>query len=232
MIAEKSSATNAIHTLGSLLKDLSHRVDGEDERRIRDALEGLEDDVLSQQGTELSLNSADTQQYSTVDTDHQGTSNGELYVGGATGSNEGLDYLNEDLTRTRDSRETGYVGHNSEVRWLSSVQRQTEHIGDEPHFSPYGPPGSGTDAINARSDALHTRRRNDKHNSREGSMRNITDASFYLDSSNTDVDIFVNLYEVPNVEVAEQLFACYMETVHSSFPLVRKLYSDSISCQR
>jgi hypothetical protein len=80
MIAKKSSTTNSIHTLGSLLKDLSHRVDGEDKRKIRDALEDLEDDVLSQQGTELSLNSAGTRQHSTVNTDHQGTSNYTLAV--------------------------------------------------------------------------------------------------------------------------------------------------------
>ena len=72
-----------------------------------------------------------------VNEEQQGNpKDGESRVGGATGSNEGLDYLDEDLTQTRESRETGYVGHNSEVKWLRSVQRQTEQVGAEPHLLP------------------------------------------------------------------------------------------------
>lgn len=182
--------------------------------------------------TDSSLRSIGNSEQPTVGADYETTSNGELYVGGATGSNEGLDYLNEDLTRTRDSRKTGYVGHNSEIRWLSSVQRQTEHIGDEPRAPPYGPPGSGLSDVHARSDALHARRRDAKQSSREGSMKKITDSSFYLHSSNIDVEIFVDPYEVPDPEVAEQLFDCYMVTVHSSFPLVRESCLIRILSQR
>ena len=156
---------------------------------------------------------------------------GETHVGGATGSNEGLDYLEEDLTKTRESRETGYVGQNSEIRWLNSVQRQSENSGAELHNPPYGPPGSGLNAINARSDAFHIRRDDARKNSRQGSMNHIIDTSFYLDSSNIDVDIVVDPYEVPDPDVAEQLFGCYIETVHSSFPLVRNTFPNCIPYQ-
>ena len=153
------------------------------------------------------------------------------HVGGATGSNEGVDYLDEDLTKTRESRATGYIGHNSEVRWLRSVQRQTEHTGAEPHAPPYGPPGSSQKATNARSDALHMRRDNARQSSRQGSIKRITESSFYLDGSTIDVDIVVDPYDVPDPEAAEQLFDCYIRTVHSSFPLVRETFSNCVWCQ-
>jgi hypothetical protein len=173
------------------------------------------------QATEASLVSLGEWKQSINRDEKETMKDGEAHVGGATGSNEGLDYLDEDLTYTRESKETGYVGHNSEVRWLHSVQRQTEQTEAEPYAPPYGPPGSGRNAVNARSDALHERRDNAKQSSRQGSMKYITDSSFYLDSSNIDIDILVDPYEVPDPRVAEKLFDCYFETVHSSFPLVR-----------
>jgi hypothetical protein len=146
---------------------------------------------------------------------------GEALVTASVGSNEDLDHLDEDLTRTQQSRDTGYFGQNSEVQWLRSVQRQTEHPGAEPQGQPRGPPGSGRKAVGERSDALHQRRDDAKHNDRQGSMKHITDSTFYLDSESLDInDILVDPLDVPEPDHAERLFNCYMETVHSSFPLV------------
>ena len=99
------------------------------------------------------------------------------------------------------------------------MQRQTENTEADLQF-PYGPPGSGLEAIKARSDALQERRVHAKQNSRLGSMQHTTDSSFYLDSSNIDVDVVVDPYEVPDPATAEELFHCYLGTIHSSFPLV------------
>ena len=219
---------------------MSERVNDEDKLRIHDALENdfpqshtvatlssvrsesldmqAEDDMVLQ-ATEESLNPLGKRTQS-ISGEDQGTTKGEAHVGGATGSNEGLDYLDEDLTKTSESRETGYVGHNSEIRWLRSVKLQAEHAGAEPRIPRYGPPGSGPEAIIARSDALRERRIHAKQTLQEGSMQHTTDSSFYLDSSNIDIDVVVDPYEVPDPETAEHLFNCYLETVHSSFPLV------------
>lgn len=157
--------------------------------------------------------------------DQNGSSkkHGEAYVTASVGSNEDLDYLDEDLLRTRESRETGYVGQNSEVQWLRSVQRQAESNEKEPFGLPYGPPGTSDDAVNERSEALHQRR----HES-NSSTRHVTDATFYLDSDTIELDIAVNPYELPDPEIAEQLLECYMSTVHSSFPIVPPSFDDQV----
>jgi hypothetical protein len=148
---------------------------------------------------------------------------GEAYVTASVGSNEDLDFLDEDLLRTRESRETGYVGQNSEVQWLRSIQSQAQSDKTEPYGLPYGPPGTSAHATNERSKALHRRR-----NEGNTTIRHVTDATFYLDSDNIELDIVVNPYELPNPEVAEQLLNCYMSTVHSSFPIVPQIFDDQV----
>jgi hypothetical protein len=145
---------------------------------------------------------------------------GEAYVTASVGSNEDLDNLDENLMRDSRSRATGYVGQNSEVQWLRSVQRQTEQFKGEYRPQPHGPPGSGENAANARSDALHERRHNNK-DSKQRSTRHVTDSTFYLDSEELDLDMIVDPNEDPHPDVAERLLRCYFETVHPSFPLVR-----------
>jgi hypothetical protein len=190
----------------------------------------VEEDLMSQatNASFISTGSKRGRQQSADDhqvTDPHDTLYGEAYVTASTGSNGDLDNLDEDLMRNHSSRQTGYIGQNSEVQWLRSVQRQTEHIGAEPRAQPHGPPGSGQNAATARSEALHERRANAKEDSRQGSMKHITDSTFYLDSGDIELDIFVDPYEDPQPEVAERLVKCYYETVHASFPLVGRSHA-------
>jgi hypothetical protein len=147
---------------------------------------------------------------------------GEAYVTASVGSNEDLDFLDEDLMRSRESRETGYMGQNSEVQWLRSVQRQAERNNSDPHGQRYGPPGASPAAIDERSDALHERRQN----AGPGSMQHITDATFYLDGDDIEVDIAVDPDEMPGPDIAEKLFDCYLNTVHGTFPLMPTTFED------
>ena len=119
------------------------------------------------------------------------------------------------MLRTRESRETGYVGKNSGVQWLRSVQRHAQSNETEPYGLSYGPPGTSEAAFNERSNALH-KRRQENHTI----TRHVTDATFYLDSDNIELDVVVNPYELPDPEIAEQLLNCYMDTVHETFPIV------------
>ncbi|KAF2822877.1 hypothetical protein CC86DRAFT_396455 [Ophiobolus disseminans] len=211
-----------------MLRDLSERVSREDKQRIEATLDDVEDDLMSQatNASFASLGKHDRQQSANDDdqsTVPYDTGHGEAYVTASTGSNEDLDNLDEDLMRSLESRATGYVGQNSEIQWLRSVQRQTEHPGAEPRDQPHGPPGSGHHAVTARSNALHERRDNAKEDSRLGSMKHITDSTFYLDSEEIGVD-FVDPNEDPGPDLAERLFRCYYETVHPSFPLVPDIF--------
>lgn len=59
-------------------------------------------------------------------------------------------------------------------------------------------------------------------------MQHITDATFYLDSDNIEVDIAVNPYEMPDPETAELFLDCYMETVHTSFPIISPCFEGQL----
>ena len=147
---------------------------------------------------------------------------GEAFVTASVGSNEDLDILDEDLMRNREARETGYIGQNSEVQWLRSVQRQAERGSTNPDQQRHGPPGASLGAVNERIEAMHERRQNSK----QGSMHHTTDATFYLDSDDIEIDIAVDPYELPDPGVAEHLFNCYLETVHNTFPLMSDNFED------
>ncbi|EMD64505.1 hypothetical protein COCSADRAFT_89953, partial [Bipolaris sorokiniana ND90Pr] len=145
---------------------------------------------------------------------------GEALVSGSIGSNQSLDNLFEDLTRSHKSRETGYVGQASEVQWLLNVQRQLQNIKAEPCIPAYIIKTSDRDTKRTRPDTIPERKSNVQQVSPQGTWKHTTDTSFYLNSSDIATDVFIDPYELPNVETAERLFGCYINTVHSSFPLV------------
>ncbi|KAI4622305.1 hypothetical protein J4E83_005047 [Alternaria metachromatica] len=210
----------------NLLKELEDRVDESDKKAIKQTLHDVEDDLVSldslQSVRTLGKRPREQPTTRTETGDGDEGNHGEALVTASVGSNEDLDFLDEDLMRTRESRETGYMGQNSEVQWLRSVQRQAERGNSDPHGQRYGPPGASSAAIDERSEALHERRQN----ARPGSMQHITDATFYLDGDDIEVDIAVDPDEMPGPDIAEKLFDCYMGTVHGTFPLMPTNFED------
>lgn len=217
------------HAFVTLFKDLSlsAQLNDEEKRRIQDVIDTAEDDMLGPASAATSLKPIGkrARKPSAVDSPGWGSpsqKHGEAHVTASVGSNEDLDYLDEDLLRNRESRQTGYVGQNSEVQWLRSVQHHSQNQDGELFGLPYGPPGDSEHDIDARSKALHQRRLD----SGSAPVRHVTDATFYLDSDNIDLDVVVNPYELPDPEIAEKLLDCYMTTVHSSFPIVPISFED------
>ncbi|KZM20197.1 DNA binding [Ascochyta rabiei] len=221
-------ATDLNHTFVALFAELSAKLSEEDRRRIQDVIHTAEDDMMQPHPTPSarslgkrvrgsSFNSSSPDSKSPV------KENGEAQVTASVGSNEDLDFLDEDLLRTRQSRETGYFGQNSEVQWLRTFQRQVQSQDTEPCGLPYGPPGASKNAAEERSEALHQRRERSYT-----STRHITDATFYLDSDSIELDIIVNPYELPTPGIAEHLLNCYMSTVHSSFPILPSSFEDQV----
>jgi hypothetical protein len=140
--------------------------------------------------------------------------------------------VDEDLLRSREARETGFVGQNSEVQWLRSLQRRMGSTDGEGFEGPYGPPSASNEAIKQRINAMH-KRRNSENN------LHVADSSFYLDSDSIDVEAMVDPFELPPSETAERLFACYLETVDSWFPILPqsfegefRSYYESVNLQR
>jgi hypothetical protein len=140
--------------------------------------------------------------------------------------------LDEDLLRDREARETGFLGQISEVQWLRSLQRRMGSPDGEDSLGQYGPPGASHDASIQRVNAMH-KRRNSKN------LLHVTDSNFYLDSQNIEVEAMVDPYELPPLEAAENLFTCYMDTVHSWFPILPQefeeqfhKYYNSVNLQR
>ncbi|KAH7551505.1 hypothetical protein BM1_09821 [Bipolaris maydis] len=203
--------------LVNLLRALEGRVGDADKKTINEVLQNVEDDLVSLDSVQLSKTLGKRpREQSSGEKEPETTNHGEAFVTASVGSNEDLDFLDEDLMRNREARETGYIGQNSEVQWLRSVQRQAERGSINSEGQRHGPPGSSSKAVNERVDALHERRKNTK----QGSMQHTTDATFYLDSDDIEIDIAVDPYEMPEPGVAENLFNCYLETVHNTFPLM------------
>jgi hypothetical protein len=127
------------------------------------------------------------------------------------------------LTWNQRFKETGYFGQASEVQWLSDVQQQMQHNGTEPYATTYELIGSDRDAKRARSDDIRGDTEHTNHHKRQSSLEHVTHTFFFLDSSELPTDEFFNPYEIPDPETAEQLFDCYINAVHYSFPLVSEI---------
>ncbi|KAL6710500.1 hypothetical protein ACN47E_008548 [Coniothyrium glycines] len=210
-------------SLIGILKDMSDRIQEEDRQRIDELLQDAEEDLISlNPGVSIRSLGKRARKESSSEDNQYGDEHGEAHVTASVGSNENLDFLGEDLMRSREARATGYVGQNSEVQWLRSVQRQAQGGPTDPLRQKFGPPGSSHEAIEERSEALHDRRRN----SAQGRMGYVTDASFYLDSDDMEVDIAVDPYDIPDPDTAQRLFECYMSTVHGSFPVMPMTFED------
>jgi hypothetical protein len=147
---------------------------------------------------------------------------GEAGHPASVGSDGDLDLLDEDLHRSRESRETGYIGRNSEVQWLRSLQNEIATSESEPYGLPYGPVGSTKSAVDQRSEARHVRKKRD----RAGRSRPVTETTFYLDNESLELEVTVDPHEIPPLDQAAKLFRAYMKTIHSSFPIISHAFQD------
>jgi hypothetical protein len=153
----------------------------------------------------------------------QEESPGEANVSGSVGSNEDVDLLDEDLLRNPESRATGFRGQNSEVQWLRSFKMNMgSPVSEKEDFQfAYGPPGTSDEAVQKRINAKHAR----MDTSKLGRILHVNDSNFYLDADHLEVDEFlVEPYQIPPDDTARALFQCYMDKVHSSFPILPELF--------
>ncbi|KAF1967985.1 hypothetical protein BU23DRAFT_280974 [Bimuria novae-zelandiae CBS 107.79] len=204
------SATSRNRELAQLLRDLSSRVDDADRALIQDALEGYEDDSTSA----VSNSSAKRRKLSSPE-EHEGDKDGLPLSATARApssrSEKGIAHVNEDLLRSRKSRETGYVGKGAEVHWLHSLQDQMS--ASKPDQDGQGSCGNPTSLGRAREGTANP-------------AASVTDATFYLDSDSAELQMEVNPRDLPPVHIAEKLLECYMITIHKSFPILPDRFED------
>lgn len=202
-----------------LLRDLQSRVAPTDQQQIQRLLDLSEED---QQSLSASTPGPSLKRRRSISSDivSPNGAHGEAQVSAEVGSNESLDLLDEDLTRDEQARATGFVGKNSEIQWLHRLKLQIDR-GDEdesrPHM-PYGPPGDTDEAAAQRIDAPRRRRLSQSLDS----VEHIAGSTYYLDNESVQVDLNVDVFEMPTPETAEKLFTCFMDTVQDSFPTIRK----------
>lgn len=190
--------------MAGLLSALRGRVDGEDNARIGELLDAVEEDI-----SELRQPPVPSNPDTDVDRSRepQGMSDAspveprEPLEPLDAGS---MDLLDEDLLKDDRVRATGFVGKNSELQWLRTIMLQLERGDESPNVS-------------------------DRRGSSYGveNIEQVSTFNFYLNSESVDLDYVIDPYELPTPETAERLLQCYMATVHDSFPILpRKKFEE------
>ncbi|KAJ4507579.1 hypothetical protein HRR83_004159 [Exophiala dermatitidis] len=203
-----------------LLNDLMNRVNEQDARMIRAALE-----------KEATLDGEDTARYDATETNtlatidaerEQSESGAESDASAGAGSTGALDRTDEDFTREQ-ARSTGFMGKNSEVTWLQRLREENKY-GDW-QGDTQGNEKQRTLAAASTASFASRRQVGDLQTPLTEMDEGFTvnDSSYHLD----DFPIFtfeaVDPYEMPTPDVAGHLFDAYMARVHPSFPVVGKV---------
>jgi hypothetical protein len=145
----------------------------------------------------------------------------EAHVSSSVGSNEDFDFLGEDALWGLGSNETGYMGRNSQIQWMRTLQRKLDQSGGEPSDMPYAAPRHSEGASSKRSDTPYERQ---KQSAGAGPL---SDYYFYLD--NTDINIDSDDPDVvPPVEIAIKLFESYQVAVHDPFRILDSSFEEEL----
>ncbi|KAF1924635.1 uncharacterized protein M421DRAFT_71819, partial [Didymella exigua CBS 183.55] len=193
------SVTERCQQMASLLKGLRSCASADDAAKIAGLLEAVDKEISEAREATAPF---------IPDTDGNGSQ--EIIESSIRDRQEELDtealnLLDEDLHVNDRARATGFVGNNSEMKWLrAAALAHPEQIEEEPN-------------------ALHRR---DSYTSGLGNEQ-ISAYSFWIDNENVDIDFFVDPHDLPQLDIAERLLSCYMSKVHDSFPILpRKTFGD------
>ena len=116
----------------------------------------------------------------------------------SVGSLDAIDVVNEDVNRSEESRATGFVGKNSEVSWLQSLDIEAERV-NNPDQSLLGKQSSDT---------------------KDGNY--IASKSYHTEDQPMTEPEQLDPYETPPKHVAKAYYDAYFSSVNPFFPMVRK----------
>ncbi|KAF2830575.1 hypothetical protein CC86DRAFT_315963 [Ophiobolus disseminans] len=207
-------ALNKNELLIALLKEIKGSLSGEHAKTVNEVLQQYEHDTPPDTPALLSRYMEQRPRSSSDDMDHDSLAPDETQVSASVGSNEDLDFLEEDLLDHQGRDETGFLGRNSQVQWMRTLQRKLDLPTGEPSDLPYAPPGDSEHAFSKRSEALHQRQKE------SGNTGPLSDYYFYLDNENIDAMDQVEPHSLPPLETASALFANYKSTVQEPFRIL------------
>lgn len=215
-------AIHKIETLSTLLEDIRGALDDEHTKRIDDALKEFENDTLPLSPSvrakpwkkQLKMSSSDE-----TNCDRQAFD--EAHVLSVVGSNEDLDFLEEEELGDLGSIETGYMGRSSQIQWMQTLERKLDQSGGGPFDMPYAAPRDNKGASSKRPDAPY------EHQKQSASIGPLSSYYFYLD--NTDINIDIDDLDVlPPVEIAIKLFESYQIAVHDPFRILDSSFEEQL----
>ncbi|PVI05708.1 hypothetical protein DM02DRAFT_70300 [Periconia macrospinosa] len=207
-VIDESSVTDRCAQMAGYLRTLRGWASEEDNIRIGELLDAVDEDTPEMPMGEQPASVADTD-----GDDSRAASRISRFDDSIVESDEqvdinSLDLLDENLHENDRSRATGFVGKNSEVQWLRSLLHFEKAEDD---------PSKVTGATAKRKISTVT----------SGYNEQVSVVTFYLDSEDVDSDFYVDPYELPTPEAAERLLAIYMDKVHGSFPILpKRLFED------
>jgi hypothetical protein len=138
-------------------------------------------------------------------------------------TNDDHDYLEEDLFDDQGSTGTGYLGRNSQVQWMRTLQRKLDDSKDESSDEPYAPPSHDSwEASAKRSEALHARQ------NEPGNSGSLSEYYFYLDNQEMVEIDQVDPHTIPPAETATRLFDFYQKAVHGPFRILDDQFEEQL----
>ncbi|KAJ9660982.1 hypothetical protein H2201_006710 [Coniosporium apollinis] len=210
-----------------LLKDVSLRAAPEDQRKIHHFLAKAEREYATLLSEPTSTPASPTLKRShaaaTESPLEDQKEHGEDLITAEVGSQGEPDKLDEDLTRTQESRATGFVGKNSELMWMRRLKMQDNQLSDQGDDgrakNPYGPPGKSAEAADQRLQKSDTRRGSGNHSE---SNELISESTYHMDMENVFLRNHIDPYEMPLEDTGRNLLRLYLTTIQDTFPVIEK----------
>lgn len=205
--------------LVELLKDSPIHRDGAKRRRVEKVLKDLEDDVSPERpiasvrtaGKRLrSASSSDAE-------DDRSKVSKDATDSPIADSDHEMDVLEEDALSARGLSGTGYIGRESPVHWLQTLQDKIEVLENEL-------PRSGRSSITTSIDGSAGQHDQRITSSRGGTF---TRSYFYLNSTEIEIDV-QDPHAIPPEETATRLFECFQVAAHSPFRILNRTFAAQV----
>lgn len=188
-------------------------------KKIDDTLKNLGDDVIAPLLTK-SLGKRTKQGSSSDEEDEKSLNSEDAQIPTLADADERSELL-EDSGHYRPTSGLGYLGSNSPVQWLQSLQNRIKPPGVETSGSSYRSSAASVETSDKRSNVHHAGQRTSV---RSGHFEEF---NFYLDNTSIDIEID-DLDVLPPAETAMKLLEMYQQAVHNPFRILSDTFEGQV----